>query len=68
MISTLWKWLCQRYGINVKLSLAQHPKTNGQTKNANKVMKNYLRVYISQMQDNWVRNIYQLPNLPPTIM
>ena len=52
MISTLWKWLCQRYGINVKLSSAQHPETDGQMENANKVMKNYLRAYISHMQDD----------------
>ena len=42
MTSTLWKRLCERYGIRVKFSSAQHPETDGQTKNANKVMKNYL--------------------------
>ena len=42
MTSTLWKKLCECYGIRVKFSSAQHPETDGQTKNANKVMKNYL--------------------------
>ena len=57
MISTLWKRLCQRYGINVKLSLAQHPETDGQTENSNKVMKNYLQAYISHVQDDWVDHL-----------
>lgn len=27
---------------------------NSQTKNTNKIMKNYLRVYINHMQNDWV--------------
>ena len=49
MTSTLWKKLCERYGIRVKFSSAQHPETDGQTKNANKVIKNYLRAYVSHI-------------------
>ena len=55
--STLWRNLCQRYGIKVKFSLAHHPETDNQTKNANKIMKNYLRAYISHLQDNWVDHL-----------
>ena len=57
MTSTLWKRLCERHGIKVKFSSAHHPKTDGQTKNANKVMKNYLRAYISYTQDDWVDHL-----------
>ena len=57
MTSTLWRRLCQRYGINVKFSSAHHPETDGQTENANKVMKNYLRAYISHVQDDWVDHL-----------
>ena len=57
MTSTLWRRLCERYGIKVKFSSAHHPETDGQTKNANKVMKNYLRAYISHTQDDWVDHL-----------
>ena len=57
MTSTLWKRLCERRGIRIKFSSAQHPETDGQTKNANKVMKNYLRAYISHTQDDWVDHL-----------
>ena len=52
MTSILWRCLCQRYGIKIKFSLTHHFETDGQTKNTNKIMKNYLRVYISHLQDN----------------
>ena len=50
----LWKRICERYGVKIKFSSAHHPETDGQTENANKVMKNYLRSYINYAQDNWV--------------
>ena len=57
MTSTLWRRLCERYGIKVKFSSAQHPETDGQTKNANKMMKNYLQAYVSHVQDDWVDHL-----------
>ena len=57
MTSKLWRRLCKRHGIRIKFSLAQHLETNGQTKNANKVIKNYLQVYISHAQDDWVDHL-----------
>ena len=57
MTSTLWKRLCERHGIRIKFSSAQHPETDGQTENANMVMKNYLRAYVSYTQDDWVDHL-----------
>ena len=57
MTSTLWRRLCERYGIKVKFSSAHHPETDGQTENANKVMKNYLRAYVSYLQDDWIDHL-----------
>ena len=57
MTATLWQWLCKQYRINIKFSSAHHPKTHGQTKSANRVMKNYLRAYIAYTQDNWVDHL-----------
>lgn len=36
------------------MSSAHHPETDGQTENANKIMKNYLRAYVHYAQDDWV--------------
>ena len=55
--STLWKRLCKQCGIKVKFLLAHHSETNGQTENANKVMKNYLRAYISHFQHNCIDHL-----------
>ena len=57
MTSTLWKQLCKRYGVKIKFSSAHHPETNGQTKSANKIMKNYLCAYMNYTQDDWVDNL-----------
>ena len=52
IISTLWKQLCKRHGIKMKFLSAYYLKTDGQTKNANKVIKNDLQAYISYTQDD----------------
>ena len=57
MTSKLWRRLCKRYGIKIKFSSAQRPETNGETKNANKVIKNYLKAHISHTQDDWVDHL-----------
>ena len=54
IISKLWRHLCERYGIRIKFSSVQHPETDRQTENANKVMKNYLQAYVNYAQNNWV--------------
>ena len=57
MTAKLWNRICTRYGIKNKLSSAHHPETDGQTENANKVMKNYLRAYVRYVQDDWVDHL-----------
>ena len=47
------KFLYKRLGISVQLSTTWHPKTDGQTKQLNGVMKQYFRVYINYLQDDW---------------
>lgn len=58
MISKLWKRICQRYGIHIKYSSAQHPETDGQTEVTNKSVKCFLRKFINYAQNNWM---YWLP-------
>ena len=57
MTNKLWRRLSERYGIRTRFSSTQHSEINGQTKNANKVMKNYLRAYVSYTQDDWVDHL-----------
>jgi RNase H-like domain found in reverse transcriptase/Reverse transcriptase (RNA-dependent DNA polymerase)/Integrase zinc binding domain/Chromo (CHRromatin Organisation MOdifier) domain len=48
-----WKHVCRRLGIQSRMSTAYHPETDGQTENANAVMEQYLRAYVTYLQDDW---------------
>ena len=41
-------------GIKPYFSTAYHPQSDGQTERANQIVENYLRLYVSHRQDNWV--------------
>src|SRR5882724_9196149 len=53
-ISHFWRLLCQLLGIKANLSMAYHPETDGQTKQVNQILEQYLWVYVNYQQDNWV--------------
>jgi hypothetical protein len=40
-------------GIKLAASTAYHPQTNRQTEHVNQELKQYLRVFVSERQDNW---------------
>lgn len=52
-VSAFWKAVCHRLQINVSLSTAYHPETDGQTENANAFLEQYLRQYVNFAQDDW---------------
>jgi hypothetical protein len=52
-VSKLWRYLMSKLGINLRLSTAYHPQTDGQTERVNQVMKQYLRIFTSYNQDDW---------------
>jgi hypothetical protein len=52
--AVFWKQICDRLGIERRLSTAFHPETDGQTERANASMEQYLRVFTSYQQDDWV--------------
>ena len=52
-ISRFWRSLCQLLGIKVNLSMAYHPKTDGQTEWVNQILEQYLWVFINYQQDDW---------------
>jgi hypothetical protein len=58
-MSHFWRQYYTRYNVLTKLSSANHPETNSQSKNTIKGLKNYLRAYVNYAQDNWA---WFLPN------
>jgi len=52
-VSKLWRYLMGQLGVNLRLSTAYHPQTDGQTERVNQVLEQYLRVFTSYNQDDW---------------
>ena len=46
--------LCRIIGIDIKMSTAFHPETDGQTEIVNQEIERYLRTYVNYLQDDWV--------------
>ncbi|CAJ0923136.1 unnamed protein product [Ranitomeya imitator] len=53
--SKFWRNFCSALGIEVNLSSAIHPQSNGQTERTNQTLEQYLRCYVCHLQDDWVR-------------
>uniref|UniRef100_A0A8C5Q2S0 Uncharacterized protein n=1 Tax=Leptobrachium leishanense TaxID=445787 RepID=A0A8C5Q2S0_9ANUR len=51
--SHFWTAFCKGLLIQSNLSTAFHPQTNGQTERVNGILEQYLRCYITHLQDNW---------------
>ena len=52
-ISQFWKEFCRILGIQLKLSTAFHPQTDGQTEIMNQYLDQRLRPFVNYYQDNW---------------
>ncbi len=52
-INHFWNELCTRLKIQARLSTAFHSETNDQIENINDVLKQYLRVFVFFMQNDW---------------
>ena len=52
-VSAFWKHLNKRLKIDALLSTAYHPETDGQTERMNAILEQYLRAYVSYLQDDW---------------
>jgi hypothetical protein len=51
--SQFWKELCRILGVQLKLSTANHPQTDGQTEIMNQYIDQRLRPFVNYYQDNW---------------
>ena len=52
--SKFWQSLFKILQVEIKLSSAYHPQTDGQTKRVNQFLEQYLRCSINYHKDNWV--------------
>lgn len=52
-ISSFWGEFCKILGINLKLSTADHPQTDGQTEIMNQYITQRLRPFVNYYQENW---------------
>src|SRR5258708_1527227 len=53
-VSEFWKALMAQLQVHLNLSTAYHLQTDGQTERVNQILEQYLRVYCSYKQDDWV--------------
>ena len=53
-----WKEYCKAIGVQLKMSTAYHPQTDGQTKKTHQSLKNMLRCYVDYAQDDWMDWLY----------
>jgi hypothetical protein len=47
--------LCKLLGIQQNISTVYHPRTDGQSERSNQWLEQYLRFWVNERQDNWVR-------------
>ena len=52
-VSKFWRSLFEMLKVDMKLSSAFHPQTDGQTERVNQVLEQYLRCSINYQQDNY---------------
>ncbi len=52
-ISILWKFLCKRLSISLRLFIVYHSQINDQSERVNQNIKRYLQFFCSYMQNDW---------------
>ena len=52
-ISAFWNHLCRTLNTRAQLSTAWHPESDGQTERMNAILEQYLRAFVSYLQDDW---------------
>ena len=51
--SQFWKQLCESLNVQIKMSSAFHPQTDGQTERVNRVLEDTLRHFVSPRKNDW---------------
>lgn len=57
-VSKFWRELFRLNGTKLAYSSAYHPESDGQTKFTNRILKTYLRCYVSDSSKQWVHFLH----------
>ncbi len=57
-ISILWKFLCKRLSIFLRLFIVYHSQINDQSERVNQNVERYLRFFCSYMQNDWSKWLF----------
>ena len=52
-VSQFWREVTRLLGVELGLSTAFHPQTDGQTERVNQILEQYLRCFVDYQQTNW---------------
>ncbi len=52
--SKFWRRLFKLLGVDIRLSSAFHPETDGQTERTNQTLEQYFRCTMNYQQDDWL--------------
>ncbi len=58
--SILWKFLCKRLSISLRLFIAYHSQIDDQSERVNQNVKRYLRFFCSYMQNDWSKWLFMI--------
>jgi transposase InsO family protein len=58
--SKFWRRLFELLKVDIRLSSAFHPETNGQTERTNQTLEQYLRCIVNYQQDDWLDLLSQV--------
>ncbi len=59
-IFILWKFLCKRLSISLRLFIIYHSQINDQSKRVNQNVERYLRSFCSYMQNYWSKWLFMI--------
>ncbi len=59
-ISILWKFLCKRLSISLRLFIIYHSQINDQSERVNQNVERYLRFFCSYMQNDWSKWLFMI--------
>ncbi len=59
-ISILWKFLCKRLSISLRLFIVYHSQIDDQSERVNQNIERYLRSFCSYMQNDWSKWLFMI--------
>ncbi len=59
-IFILWKFLCKRLSISLRLFIVYHSQINDQSEQVNQNVERYLRFFCSYMQNDWFKWLFMI--------